>query len=353
MMGSAEFQVAHINLAHGFRGGERQTELLIRELAKRGEKQALLCRAESPLLKHLEGTPGLTLIPLEGGDPRLDGHMKLRARASIIHAHETLAAQWAYLHSCIFSVPYIITRRVDNPIGGGLFNRLMYKKAWRVAGVSSAIAAIVRARFKKVKAVCIHSACANMQPDPDHVRKLREQYQGCFVTGHAGAMVDKQKGQSTLIKAAARLKEHIPNLRVVLLGSGPDLEELQQQAAELPFVEFPGFIDNPADYFAVFDVFAFPSNNEGLGSVLLDVMAQRVPVVASDTGGIPEVVKPEKSGLLVPPGDDGALAEAILRLYRDPELRRRLGEGGFEEARANSPGAMAERYLNLYLGRDP
>lgn len=353
MMGSPQFDVAHINLAHGFRGGERQTELLIQELAKMGLKQALLCRADSPLREHLDGTPGLTLLPLAGADPRLDGHLKLRARAAIMHAHEALAAQWAYLHSCIFSVPYIITRRVNNPISGGLFNRLMYRRAFRVAGVASVIPQIVRSRFKKVKAVHIHSSCAHMLSDPEKVSALRQRWQGNFVVGHAGALVDKQKGQSTLIKAAALLKGKIPGLKVVFLGSGEDEETLKQQAAELPFVEFEGFQDNPANYFDAFNVFAFPSNYEGAAGVLLDVMEHHVPVVASNAGGIPDIVKPEKSGLLVPPADPQALAAAILRLYQDQELCRQLVEGGVEMAKANSPEAMARHYFDLYQGKDP
>ncbi len=349
-----DFTIAHFNLAHGFRGGERQTELLIRGLSSHGARQYLVCRAESPLAEHLAGTPGLSLIKVPSRpDARLMGHLALAGKADILQAHETLAAHSALLHHLIFRKPYVITRRVDDRIRQNGFNRALYGKAAALVGVSSVISSVMERTFG-VKAQTIHSASSGMRPDPQKVAEIRRQWAGSFVVGHAGALVDRHKGQSTLIKAAELLKDKIPNLKVVFLGRGDDLEALKARSAGLP-IEFLGFKDDVVDYISCMDVFAFPSNNEGLGSVILDAMAWDVPVVASRVGGIPDLVQDGKSGLLIEKGDSRALADAILRIRDDAELRKSLVAGARAVAEDNTAEAMTRRYLGLYssiLGRN-
>ena len=348
-----DFTIAHFNLAHGFRGGERQTELLIRGLASHGLRQYLVCRADSPLAEHLEGTQGLSLIKVPNRpDARLMGHLALAGKADILQAHETLAAHSALLHHLIFKKPYVITRRVDDRIRQNGFNRALYGKAASLVGVSSVISEVMERTFG-VKAATIHSASSGMQPDPARVEEIRRAWQGFFVVGHAGALVDRHKGQSTLIKAASLLKDRIPNLKVVFLGRGADLEALKAKAAGLP-VEFLGFKDDVVDYISCMDVFAFPSNNEGLGSVILDAQAWKVPVVASNVGGIPDLVQDGRSGLLIEKGDSQALADAILRIRDDSALKEILVKGGEAVAADNTAEAMTRRYIALYesvLGR--
>ena len=79
---------------------------------------------------------------------------------------------------------------------------------------------------------------------------------------------------------------------------------------------------------ATFDVFVFPSLEEALGTAVLEAMAAGKAVVASRVGGIPEAVVDQETGLLVPPADSGALAEAVRKLLQDPDLRRQMGERG-------------------------
>ena len=104
------------------------------------------------------------------------------------------------------------------------------------------------------------------------------------------------------------------------------------------------------DYLSAFDVFAFPSNFEGLGSVLLDVMEQGVPIVATRVDGIPDIVKDGESGVLIDRQDAGALAQAILRIRKDKAFREKLIAGGHRVAREHSPENMAQAYLRLYQG---
>jgi glycosyltransferase involved in cell wall biosynthesis len=108
--------------------------------------------------------------------------------------------------------------------------------------------------------------------------------------------------------------------------------ELRQEASQ--DVHFLGSLDHPnmPSLFHAADVVAVPSVTEPFGMVALEASASGLPVIASSTGGLPEVVEDERTGLLVSPGDATALARAIVRLARDGELRRRLGGAGRERA---------------------
>jgi glycosyltransferase involved in cell wall biosynthesis len=113
-------------------------------------------------------------------------------------------------------------------------------------------------------------------------------------------------------------------------------------------VSFEGFTDCLGDYLAALDLFAYPSNFEGLGSVLLDAMHASLPIVASRVGGIPEIVSHGENGLLVEAGNSAALAAAILQLSEDAGLRQRLATNARQCADAYAPAEMARQYAALY-----
>jgi glycosyltransferase involved in cell wall biosynthesis len=123
----------------------------------------------------------------------------------------------------------------------------------------------------------------------------------------------------------------------------------------MPNVSFEGFSFELQNYLGVMDIFAYPSNYEGLGSVLLDAMHAALPIVASRVGGIPEIISHEHNGLLVEPGNAQALADALLRLYQDAGLRARLAERAQQRAAGHTPAAMARQYAEIYasLGVHP
>ena len=114
-------------------------------------------------------------------------------------------------------------------------------------------------------------------------------------------------------------------------------------------VVFAGRRENAAALLAEVDVFALPSWTEGMPLVVLEAMAQRRPVVATPVGGTPEVVLDGETGLLIPPRDPDALAEALRRLLADNDLRRRMGDAGYERVRTRfSADAMTSRMLEVY-----
>jgi len=148
------------------------------------------------------------------------------------------------------------------------------------------------------------------------------------VIGTVGRLVPI-KGHEWLLKAAPRVLAEFPHATFVFLGEGPLLGQLQQLAAGLGIsghVMFMGARQDVPECLAAFDLFAFPSINEGMGRALIEAMAVGVPVVATRVGGIPDVVADGETGLLVPARDETALADALLKLLRDPARRQAYGQ---------------------------
>lgn len=163
-----------------------------------------------------------------------------------------------------------------------------------------------------------------------------------------------RKGIRFLLEAAAQLKPRFPDLKVVLAGDGFERPQLSRLAADLGIgddVTFLGWVPN-ADlppYYRAAAVSVIPSLEEGFGIPAAEAMGCQVAVIASDAGGLPEVVDHGITGLVVPRGDSGALAQAIGSLLEDPERRRAMGVAGRERAlRLFDWDRSAEQFEQLY-----
>jgi glycosyltransferase involved in cell wall biosynthesis len=334
----------HVNLARVYRGGERQTEILIRGLSAYIPQQRLTARRGTPLHTRLENTAGIEVIPVDGRREALAA----TAGASLLHAHETRAAQVSCLRHLFSGTPYLITRRVDNRPKSDPFTRLMYRRASRVVVLSKIIGEILAKTVPRAEVQRIPSVVSNYLSDTVWVRRFRETLQGKFIVGQIAALDDSHKGQLTLLEAARRLGQSHPDIHFVLVGSGRDETRIRDAAKDLGNLSFTGWVENIGDYLAAFDLFVLPSLREGLGSILLDAMQFGLPIVASRVGGIIDVVEDPKNGLLVPPGESGALADAIVRLYTDAEMRNAMSAAAMQRAENYRPELMIERYWQLY-----
>ena len=150
------------------------------------------------------------------------------------------------------------------------------------------------------------------------------------IVGNVAALVP-HKGQRHLVEAAALVVRKVPDARFVIAGEGELRPALERQIREHRLekhVLLAGFRPDVLSLHKAFDIFVMSSITEGLGTSLLDAMAAGKPVVATATGGIPEVVVDGDTGILVPARNDAALADAIVRLLKDPALRERMGKAG-------------------------
>ena len=159
------------------------------------------------------------------------------------------------------------------------------------------------------------------------------------------------KGPMHLLRAMPAVWSQYPDCTLVFVGKGDLDVDLRAEALQIEAngkVKFLGWRDDVAEIMQIFDIFVLPSLNEGMGRVLVEAMAAGKPVVASRVGGIPDLVQDGKTGLLVPPGDERALADALLRLASNPTEARRMGAAGKVFCHPFSLEAMVKRIGHLY-----
>jgi len=172
--------------------------------------------------------------------------------------------------------------------------------------------------------------------------------ESAFVIGAVGRL-EPVKGFAYFVHAARAIGEAVPNTHFILAGDGALRRELEAEARPLGNrFQFLGMRKDVPDLMSAMDVCVVPSLNEGMGRVIIEAGAAGTPVVASEVGGVPEVVKNEVTGLLVRPKDEIALAAAIRRLIDDAPLRARLSASAREHARAYSLDQMVGQIESLY-----
>jgi len=163
------------------------------------------------------------------------------------------------------------------------------------------------------------------------------------------------KGPDVLLKAMPKIIKEIRDVKLAFAGAGPLKEELIRQSKKLGIERnaiFAGFVEESSKpfYYRAADIFCFPSvmKHEIFGIVNLEAMACGIPIVASKIGGVPDVVKDGENGLLVPPGDSDALAEAIIYLLENEEVRESLGKNGRKKVDNYSWERIAAETEKLY-----
>ncbi|UZD23931.1 glycosyltransferase [Algoriphagus halophytocola] len=193
-----------------------------------------------------------------------------------------------------------------------------------------------------------------MPTNPKVIQILKDKLQireGDVVVGAVGRVYNQVKRFSDILEAMAILS--LPHLKFILIGNGPDLESLKEQASSLGLQDqahFVGYEADPNAFYGLMDVFCVPSLQEGFGLVAVEAMFHHLPVIASQVGGLKDVVQEGKTGYLIPPLSPDLMAEKIKNLIENPTLRSSMGERGKQRALENY---TSERYCKevekLYL----
>ncbi len=338
--------ICHVNLAGGFRGGERQTFLLMEELASRGHEQRLIAKANSALAAKAELIEGLEVIEssLNGFDCRT--YFK---DAPLLHFHESraFAAIWSF--GIATEKKHIITRRVERPPRSNFINKSIYRNANQTVTLSRSISKSIQKSFNlDLDPIVIPSAKTGFTTDQVEVQRIRSKMRGDFIVGHIGALDDSHKGQLQIIELAQMTRETFPEICFLLVGSGKDMGHFKQLTEDLNNIEFVGQKENVGDYLAAFDLFIFPSRHEGLGSILLDAMDFGLPIIASNVGGIPEIIKNEVNGILVDLNSLDDYYNALKSLFSDTKMRSQMQQSNTEKGKSFSVKTMTDQYIKLY-----
>jgi glycosyltransferase involved in cell wall biosynthesis len=345
--------VIHVASAREWRGGQRQVWLLARELAHAGLKQVVVTGRGSELAARLQAA-GVRVRAVSwraGLDPRVLWPIfrELNTRPAILHAHDAHALTLAGICATLARVPLVATRRVDFH----LRRRGYWQRADRVIAISHAVARVLESDgISPERIVVVHSGIsleATRAVLPLGIRRQLGLAPDTQIAVNVGALVP-HKDHLTLVEAAKRLEHRFPELHWIVAGEGELRHGLEQRIDALRLrgrVHLIGHIPQPERVVVEANVFVMSSQEEGLGTSVLEAMALGIPVASTSAGGLPELVG-NGAGLLVPSQDPDALAQVVARLLSENELRQQLIERARTEVLRFSDRQMAEKVGSVY-----
>jgi glycosyltransferase involved in cell wall biosynthesis len=350
--------IVHVDSHRPWRGGEQQVLYLTRFLHAQGHDSVVVCQPQSALHQRCTAAsmPVKTLRMRHEVDVlaawRLGRYLR-QQQSAILHMHTPHAHTLGLLASLLApKACKIVSRRVDFSPLRNRFSRWKYVRPdLHYLSVSNAIRhVLVTAGIAVHQVQTVHSGI-DLQRCDEVVPTTPLFPVGTRIIGTVGHLAG-HKGQRYLIAALPHLLQTHPRIGCVIAGTGDLHEALAAQAAELgvaDHVRFTGFRHDVLSLVQQFEIFVFPSIQEGLGTSILDAMALYKPVVATRAGGIPEVVQDGVTGLLVPPQNPGALADAIRFLLQHPEQSKKFGSAGRQRvAQHFTAERMATQTLHVY-----
>ncbi len=290
-----------------------------------------------------------------------------RERPDIVHTHTSKAGILGRLAAKIARVPYIVHTPHGHVFYGHFSRTLSLVFLWLerlFALFTDRLVALTEGEVQDYLDLSVYP--------PDRIIKIHsgidlQKFQfakisiidkkrslGIETNGHTVGFVGwllPIKGPMHLLQAMEYVWQEYDDTNLVFVGKGDLDVDLRSEALKLNEngrVRFLGWRDDIEEIMPVFDIFVLPSLNEGMGRVLVEAMAAGKPVIASRVGGIPDLVQHGKNGLLVPPGDEKALAACIRFLIENPEEAEIMGKSGREFCHQFSVEAMVEKIDHLY-----
>ncbi|MEM9819449.1 MAG: glycosyltransferase family 4 protein [Bacteroidota bacterium] len=357
-------KVLHFSSARTWRGGEQQIAYLIDELLKNDIQQIVYCPNNSALHQYClqEKINCYTYRKIASINPfpgiQLQGIVK-KESVHLIHLHDAHAHTFACLGALWTNnpVPMILSRRVMVPIKKNRFSQWKYRhpSIKAILCVSAFVKKILEVelpndhRLKVIPSgVDLHKMSQATTHDLHQEWSIPPQNQIIANIAAIGAFKD----YFTFVDTAEILLQKRPQLTFLIIGGdGGETAAIKAYVQEKGLSQailFTGFRKDIPAILPAIDVLLFTSKMEGLGTSLLDAFAARVPVVATDAGGIPEIVIDEKTGLLAPVGDAAQLARQVLRLLNTPALRAQVLEAAKIHLQQFSKAKMALNTLAVY-----
>lgn len=364
-------RILHTEWSTGWGGQEIRTldEMLgLRE--RHGLAFHLACRPEARLgqAAREHGIP-VHPLPFRGRlhGPTLLGLRQVirRERINLLHAHSSIDAYAAGLIGRWTGTPVIRSRHLSLQRTGSFKHRLLY----------DGLAQGVICSSEEIRQTLVtHHGCRELHkitlpaapdarrfcPQPAWRDRMREHLDlppEAPVIGIV-AMLRRGKGHALLLDAAAGLIARYPDLRVLVVGDGPQRMALEAQAQQLRLsghVVFTGYRDDIPALMACMDVHVLPSLEEACAQSVIQAQLCGIPVIASDTGGLRELIESERNGLLFTPGDGRALRDTLTRALADVPLREALAREALTRARdrfdRDTLLAQIERLYRAVLGQ--
>jgi glycosyltransferase involved in cell wall biosynthesis len=366
--GGPPYRVAHVIGELGKGGCEYQLHELLRGLDRSRFAAEVIVLAAGGYWAGPIRTLGVPLIEV----PRTSGFDPLRLvrlrrllrafRPHVLHTTRWSGNSYGRLAALGLGIPVVIaSERVhehERPAWKVATDRLLDRVTDAYIVNSEAIAAglVARERVAREKITVVPNGVDVRALPPFAVeRQERRRAAGFDPDRRLIAQVGRltaQKDHPTFLRAAAAVASEVPDVDFLVVGQGEERAALEALAAELGLgarLRFMGLRHDVPELLGAVDVLALTSTFEGLPNVLLEALSAGAVAVATDVGGCPEVIVPEETGILVPPGDPAAVAAAILRVLRDPALARRLALAGRRRVETEfTIERLAERTMATY-----
>lgn len=355
--------VLHICSEKEWRGGEQQLAYLIEELNKHSVQQWVLCLKGAALHNYCvkQGIPYFVFERSFFYQLKAAKQVKKickKLKIDLLHTHDSHAHNFAVVASDFYgnTSPIIVSRKVNFVTGKSFFSNYKYnhKKIKKTICVSEAVKKTLSTAIRdKSKLVTIYDCIDLQQFKSVQSGVLRKKYNiptGELIIGNIAAL-SPEKDYVTFIETAQTLLQKGIQAKFIIVGVGNENERLTKIVADKHLTDsfiFYGFADNVPELIKEFDFFLFTSKAEGLGSIVLTAFVSHVPVVATNAGGIPELVKHMKTGMLAPVGNAHDLVAHITLLIKSPDLKEKLVNNADEYVQQFSKEVICKQVLEVY-----
>lgn len=352
-MPSARFKIAHVLPSTTGIGGTETATVRLAQAVEGDEFTSIaFCLPDAAPARELFESAAIPVFQYQATEPsyrRPSGYLRTslslalqlrRSRVDLVHFADVLAAHRSSLAAVMAGIPAITHVRGSFPEKLSLRDRSFLFPLRRFVFVSQESLRTFGHQVSPARATVLYDGINVHPPHPAARREVRTEFSipsSAKVIGMV-ARIAPQKDFPTLVRAAALLVQAHPNIRFLMVGQHTGVAahvehfgRVQRLIGELGLDAHFIFTDHRSDverFIAAMDVCVLSTHQEGFGLVIIEAMAQAKPFVGTCVGGIPEIIRQGETGLLVPHGDERALANALASLLDDPALAFRLGRAG-------------------------
>jgi len=348
---STPLRILHTESSMGWGGQEIRILTEARGMIGRGHAVTIITPEETQLYPAARRL-GIPVVALPIGRKNVHGLLALHrwlgdreGQFDVINTHSSTDSWLAALTCCLRpgAPPIVRTRHVSTAINAGMCTHWLYLRA--TSHIVTTGEALRRQLHRENGFPLEHMTSVRTGIDLGCYRPLERaacrSRLGLAAAPTVGivATLRDWKGHNVLFEAWPAVLREVPDARLVIVGDGPYRDRLDPQVAALGIgatLSFVGRRVNVTEWLSAFDIFTLPSwGDEGVPQAIMQAMACGLPVVSTPVGGITEAVVADRTGLLVPPRDAHALAEALVRLLRDARLRKVMGAAALQYATEN------------------
>lgn len=359
-------KVLHVESGLNWGGQEERTVSELRWLNRNGHVAWLACNPSSAIRRRTDGNA----VPVKMSrcvDPRATAAIRgfcKKHGVDIVHAHSPKDA-WLCVPLHAMGIPVVRSRQITNPVSPKWSRSIVYRAGCRhlIATAECIRQDLIRRNRVEARRITVVGEGVDLGRFQPRIGRssFKREFGISEETPLFGvlAMIRPEKGHRFFVEAAGIVLKTQPTARFVIVGEGTGTRETEHGIRRQIRSAFgsehdgpllmTGFRDDVERVIAGLDALVVPSTAEAQSLVIPQAFASGRPVIATSVGGIPELVRHEETGLLVPAGDSAALAAAMIRLIQQPALRIKLGNAGLEYARKylNFEDRMAET-LSVY-----